>query len=576
MKVSNYIAHFLDSKKIKLVFLLQGGMITRIVDSIYTLGKTKIISLHHEQSASFAADAYGRIYNKPCIALATSGPGATNLITGIANCFYDSVPAIFITGQVNINEQKGQLNVRQLGFQETDIVSMVKTITKATYRLEEASDIVRVLDDAYNLSIDGRMGPVLIDIPMNLQDSIIRDEAFYDVTKIDNKYITPTCEAIKIESFLLKYENQLQKSTKPLILIGRGIHCSESKVDLIKFINKLNIPVVSSLLAIDILDYKDPLRVGMIGSYGNRWANYALSECDLLLVLGSRLDIRQTGADTKDFIKNKKIFHVDIDQSELNNRVKECEILNCNLSDFLGISNKLEYNNSNLNTWKTKIYELYEERKDTDELVGLKGINPNIFIHELSKLSYSVGAIATDVGNNQMWVAQSFEFNNKQKLLCSGGMGAMGYAIAAAIGAACSLSCPILAITGDGGLQINIQELQTIKRLNLPVKIVVLNNQSLGMIRQFQDTYFDQRYASTVWDYSNPDFVEIAKAYEIESFRIDSYKELDQGLSYLFENEDAPFLLDVNIDLMASVYPKLIFGNSLSDMYPNYTYESRI
>lgn len=513
MKVATYIAKFLKSKQIDTVFELQGGMITRIIDELHNQGGIKIVSVHHEQAAAMAADAYARVRNIPGVALATSGPGATNLITGIGNCFFDSVPAIFITGQVNLNEQKADRPIRQLGFQETDIVSIIKPITKAAYSVKRAADIPNIFEQAYNISLQGRPGPVLIDIPMDIQNGECDESIEFIDSNIeysDNK---------EIEDFISKLQQELKNSKKPLLLLGRGVRVANLVSEIRHFIEKLNIPVVMSLNGIDSIPYDNKNRIGFIGSYGNRWANYALGVSDLLLVLGSRLDLRQTGADIPTFTKGKKIFHVDIDKGELNNRIESFAVLNSDLKIFLQQISKNKFEPLSNPEWLEEINQKKNKKNDIMELNSIKGINPNIFIHKLSSKSKLAKAFTTDVGNNQMWAAQSIEINAEQLFLSSSGMGAMGYSLPAAIGSCFAFGIkPIVSISGDGGFQINIQELQTIVRNNLPIKIVIMNNHSLGMIRQFQDSYFNSCYQSTVWGYNSPDFSKIAEAYGIESF----------------------------------------------------------
>ncbi|MCX6238353.1 MAG: thiamine pyrophosphate-binding protein [Bacteroidia bacterium] len=563
MKVSDYIAHFLKDKGIKIVFELQGGMITRLIDALHREGGIKIVSMHHEQAASMAADAFGRITNKPGIALATSGPGATNLLTGIGNCYFDSVPAIFITGQVNLNEQKGDLPIRQIGFQETDIVSMAKPITKEAYAIKTAKEIPHIFEEAYQIAISGRPGPVLIDLPMNIQNEEVE---IPDLKVTDSKLKKDTTI---YHAFFQNYLNALNNSKRPLILVGRGIRASGSIIQFLKFLQKYQIPTVTSLLGFDVLPFLQTQRVGYIGTYGNRWANYALGSCDLLLVLGSRLDLRQTGSDTTSFQHGKLIYHVDIDQAELNNRIKSCITLNTNLSDFFLQIKNLGSNYKAPFEWVNEVEEKKQAHLDTSELENITSINPNIFIHKLSQVSHKAKVFTADVGNNQMWCSQSLELTKTQLFLTSGGMGAMGYSLPAAIGASITMgNVPIVAIAGDGGFQINIQELQTIRRNNLPIKIVILNNHCLGMIRQFQDSYFASCYQSTVWGYDAPSFTKVALAYEIESCSISKPDEIDMGLAKLWGNPTQPFLLDVSIDIHTNVYPKIMFGSPLVRMEP--------
>ena len=561
MKVTQYIARFLKDKGIHTVFELQGGMITRIIDALNQEGGIDIVSMHHEQAAAMAADAYGRIKNKPGVALATSGPGATNLLTGIGNCFFDSVPAIFITGQVNTNEQKGDKSTRQIGFQETDIVAMAEAITKKAYAIKTKDEIPNVFEEAYQIAMSGRPGPVLIDIPMNIQNQEIED-ALVEKPFLE-KNLT-TCD-----DFINKYINTLKVSKKPLLLIGRGIRAAQASELFKKFIAKFQIPVVTSLLGVDVLPYTHPLKVGFIGTYGNRWANYALGSSDVLLVLGSRIDLRQTGADIEAFKQGKQIFHVDIDSAELNNRFTDTITLNTDLVTFFEEVQKIDYSYCLPIDWNAEIKEKREAYNDILELKNVKGINPNRFMHQLSKISFKAKGFTTDVGNNQMWSAQSLELNGDQLFLSSGGMGAMGYSLPAAIGASIALNKqPMVCISGDGGFQINIQELETVKRNNLPIKIVILNNHCLGMIRQFQDSYFESRYQSTVWGYSAPDFTAIARAYGIDSFSIEKEEDINIGLNRMWEDANAPFLLNVNINIHTNVYPKMLFGSPLTEMEP--------
>jgi len=352
----------------------------------------------------------------------------------------------------------------------------------------------------------------------------------------------------------------MKKFKRPLILAGRGIRASGS-IDLFRqFVQKYKIPVVTSLLGFDVLPYNHPQRVGFIGIYGNRWANYAIGNCDFLLVLGSRLDNRQT-APAELFKGDKQIYHIDIEEAELNNNIKGCITVCDDLANYLSYGSLL-FNEASTE-WVKEIDTEKQKCLDTDELKEIKGINPNIFIHKLSQASDRAKAFTADVGSNQMWTAQSLELKD-QLFLTSGGMGAMGYSLPAAIGASFLLG-DVVCITGDGGLQVNIQELQTVKRNNLPVKIVVLNNHCLGMIRQFQDLYFESRYQSTILDYSTPDFVKVATAYGIESSAITKPEEIESGLQKLWDHSGA-YLLNVNIDTYTNVSPKVIFGNPITKM----------
>jgi acetolactate synthase-1/2/3 large subunit len=564
MKASDYIATFLEKRGVKYVFELSGGMITHLLDSLNQKTTINIITMHHEQAASFAADAYGRVTGIPGVALATSGPGATNLLTGIGSCYFDSTPAIFITGQVNRHEQKGDRNIRQLGFQETDIVSMAKPVTKACFKVVDENDLPDILNQAFHIATEGRPGPVLIDIPMDVQRN--------NITALPSDIIVNIAEELSTELFN-SICNDIKKAERPMLLVGRGIRSAFATTAMHQFIADTKIPVVTTLLAVDAIAYNHPSRVGFIGSYGNRWANIAFGECDLLIVMGSRLDIRQTGADTK-YFENRTIYHIDCEPEEINNRVKGCIPVIADVKQFLENFNSLKVINNQTfekpNSWYQYINELKGQWPDINELKP-NGINPNLFMHILSQHSTAAACYLADVGSHQMWAAQSVEISAGQLFLTSAGMGAMGYALPAAIGACfASEHKPVVAIIGDGCMQLNIQELQTIVRNKLPVKIVVMNNKNLGMIRQFQDSYFNSRYQSTYWGYTAPDFEKVAKAYDIDAITVSDEAEIEEAVKWMWNdtNHNHPVLLQVMIDPHTNTYPKIAFGKPITEMEP--------
>ena len=562
MKVSDYINSFLKKNEVKFIFEMSGGMIAHILDSIYQKNEIKIVSMKHEQSAAFAADAVGRLTGRPGVAMATSGPGATNLITGIGSSYFDSSPTMFITGQVNRNELKKNRKIRQLGFQETDIVSIIKPITKKAFRANNAKNVPNLLEKAYEISVSGRPGPVLLDLPMDIQSTQIKMSKVKKVLIKSKKFYK--------KNLLKKLLLDLQNSKKPIVLVGGGIHSSYS-LDLFReFIQIIKIPVVNSLMAVDALSYYDPLRVGFIGSYGNRWANITLSNSDFVLVLGSRLDVRQTGSQVKEFKGNKTIYHVDCEKGEINNRISGCVVVNSTLQSFLTsiikYIGKKEFQTRK--DWIDEINYLKNLFPDYKENSKISGINPNNFMHKLSKFSKKASVIVSDVGQHQMWAAQSLELRKNQRFLTSGGMGSMGFGLPASIGAAFTKSpSPIVLIAGDGGFQSNIQELQTVAHHNLPIKIVILNNRCHGMVRQFQEKLFDKRYQSTLWGYSAPNFEKIALSYGIKAKTIKTESEIEKALEWLWKQPKDPQLLQVMIDTFTNAYPKMVFG------LPNYKME---
>ena len=305
MKASDYIAARLHNHGIQCVFEVSGGMITHLLDSINRQGKIRIVSVHHEQAGAFAADAAGRTTGVPGVAMATSGPGATNLLTGIGSCYFDGSPTVFVTGQVNRNEQKGDRKIRQLGFQETDIVAMAAPITKAAWKVKSHEELPELLDRAFALATEGRPGPVLLDIPMDVQRLDIALDPTEPIHSGGRTGLSP--DAALVRDTL----DRVLAARRPLVLVGGGIRSARSAELLRRLVRLLGIPVIHSLMAVDVLPHDDELRVGMIGTYGNRWANMALGTSDCLLVLGSRLDVRQTGADTDAFVAGRSIIHVD-------------------------------------------------------------------------------------------------------------------------------------------------------------------------------------------------------------------------------------------------------------------------
>jgi acetolactate synthase-1/2/3 large subunit len=324
-------------------------------------------------------------------------------------------------------------------------------------------------------------------------------------------------------------------------------------------------------MAVDVLPHEHPYRVGMLGSYGNRWANMAIARSDLLVVLGSRLDVRQTGARADEFGRGRDIVHVDCEAGEINNRVAGCHAIVAHLRDFLeaAAAATQDARLPRRDAWLDEVARLRREWPDTAELSGVAGINPNQLMHELSRRSGLASAYAVDVGQHQMWAAQSLELGPDQRFLTSGGMGAMGFALPAAIGAAfANPGRPGVMIAGDGGFQLNLQELQTIVHDHLPIKMVVLDNGCHGMVRQFQQSYFDARYRSTCWGYSAPDFAKIAGAYGIRSATVERPEGVAEALGGLWADPYAPYLLVAKVDAMANVYPKLAFGRPIHEMEP--------
>jgi acetolactate synthase-1/2/3 large subunit len=568
IKATDYIVQYLYGRGVRAVYELSGGMIAHLLHSLHEFEKIRIVSVHHEQAAAFAADATGRLTGIPGVAMATSGPGAINLLNGIGSCHFDSSPAVFITGQVNRHELRGDRAVRQLGFQETDIVSMAKPITKASWQVRTPEELPQLLADAFDLALAGRPGPVLLDIPMDIQNCMLDIPSTVMQTSAS---IPAQLQSIDGATWK-QLRSALATAKRPLVLVGAGVRAGKAIDAFHDFVAELKLPVVNSLLAADAMPYDNPLRVGMIGSYGNRWANHALGTCDLLMVLGSRLDIRQTGNDTAFFKGDRIIVHVDCEPGEINNRVIGCIPVIAELKSFFEAASKELGNieHPDWTDWHEEIQALRRKYDDRLELEAATGINPNVFMHQLSAVSGLAASYLVDVGQHQMWAAQSIEVTSGQRWLTSGGMGSMGFALPAAVGAAISLAPrPVVVIAGDGGFQCNIQELQTIVRNRLPVKIVIINNRCHGMVRQMQQSYFKERYQSTLWGYDTPDFVQVSQAFGINSLRVHNLDMVDSGLRMLWEDPGAPALIEVMVDTLTNVYPKIAFGRPLTEMEPD-------
>ena len=555
---ADFIAHFLASNNVSAVFQLSGGMIAFLADSVARLGKTPIVNTRHEQSAGFAAECATRVSGIPSVALATSGPGASNLVSAIASSYFDSVPTIFITGQVNQSEFKKSVLQRQNGFQELDIVEMVTGITKLALRLSSESDLSLEFERAWRIAMSGRPGPVLIDIPIDVQQ-----EKFVDIEeKLGADQASPHADVFQLE--VNKLSKWLGESNRPLFLLGGGIRTANSVELLRELVQKWRIPSVHSLMAVDVLDESDPYKVGMIGSYGNRWANRALAKSDLVIVLGSRLDIRQTGADVSSFMKDKKIFRVDIDHHELNGRIVADYSIERELKPLLSAFLQMDYSNLNRD-WLESIRYDAKLHPQAAEQTKLSGINPTDLMLWISELGRQTNGYIVDVGQHQMWAAQSIKIWDQQRFITSGGLGAMGFAIPSAIGAAIEKPGRWVVITGDGCAQLSISELQTIRHYNLPITICVINNNQHGMVAQFQEHNTKNRYIGTREGYSAPNFSEVAAAFGIESIRLDSLTNLEQSKEY-YSKSTGPLLLEFMVSNEAKALPKMSSGITIHDL----------
>ena len=556
---ADYIARFLQLKKVPVVFELSGGMIAFITDAIYRLQYTSIINTRHEQAAGFAAEGASRASGIPSVALATSGPGATNLITAIGSAYFDSTPVVFITGQVNQAELRVNSKQRQNGFQELDIVQVVKSITKYAVQVHTSEELILELDHAWNTALEGRPGPVLIDVPIDVQQMKMSTEV---VIKGTEDFKEHELLAAKDISQLVEV---ISRSEFPLILVGGGVRSAGAVESFRSFAEGAGIPVVFSLMGADALSSESKLRVGLIGSYGNRWANRALAKADALLVLGSRLDVRQTGSSVQEFAKGKTIIRVDVDEHERSGRVKADLNFHCSVASFLNAEaiQNLKFDStaflSLIAHWKTD----FPADKEQSAPVQL---NPNLVMDWVGHTFVGVHGFIVDVGQHQMWAAQSLKLAPDQRFITSGGMGAMGFSIPAAIGAASAAAGKWVVIAGDGCVQLSIAELQTLKHYQLPVAVCVINNHQLGMVAQFQEENMDSRFIATRDGYSVPDFLRVADAFGIPAMRIESLDHLKAAEEFVAAWGVGPILLEFIVSIDAKALPKLDRNSKLADL----------
>ncbi len=568
MKVSNYVIQFLADKKIDKVFSYIGKN-AHLCDSIDKHKDVENIFTVHEQGAGFAADAYARVTGKTGIATVTSGPGATNLVTSIADCYFDSVPTLYIVGDVPPAECKGKRDIRQYGFQETDVVTLCKSITKYATQVDDLSNLRYELEKAYYYTQEGRKGPVVFSLPENLQFRTDfdpdKEASFFD----SDEYIeliksSPVAGDISTE--IAEIVTSINGAERPVILIGGGVRLADAVDDLKEFLRKTNIPVVYSLMGKDAISDEYPYNIGLLGNFGTRHANLTIANADVLLVLGSRLDNLQTGRRIETFAREAKIIQIDIDKNELGIRVDTDLTVKADLKDFLRGINKEEYKLS-ISEWQRKALNYKVTYPVSQNLDGSVRVG-NKVIEEIAKFLREDDCICVDVGEHQMLVAQSLMTKGLQRVLFSGGFGAMGFALPAAIGATLATAKRVIVISGDGGIQMNIQELEIIKRRNLPIKIFVINNDSLHMVKLRQDTYLEGNSVGSVRDYSVPHFKRIAKAYGIDSHKASTFKKISKKIHKVLST-DGPELLDIQIQAdKTTVEPRLDFNRPFEEMRP--------
>ena len=555
------VALFISKFCSKQVFLVTGGACAFIVDAIGRNQETEFVCFQHEQAAAMAADAVWRTTGRVGVTVATSGPGATNLITGIACSWFDSIPSIHITGQVNQSESRDFLgaNVRQAGFQETDIVSMVKPITKLALKIETVEQLADSLPNAFHAATTGRMGPVLLDIPINIQKAEISELLTKKALSAIESKQTPTS---KVDDRIADF---FQDALRPLAIIGAGAGLSGTAQTIVDWCVANKIPFVSSWGALTYIKRSEPLYQGSIGVYGSRHANWCVQGADRIIVFGSRLDNRQRTGNPKGFAPFAKLLVLDIDQEELNKFKNE--------NNYAGILVDLR-ETSNLLPGKTLELEsqewvkLLSDRKSImsegfDSSVGTLELNPYYAVRAFQSKFPAQSIVVSDCGANLCWVYQSY-LPDDSFLFTAGGNSPMAYSLPAAIGA--QLSNPkksVFCFIGDGGFQMNIQELQTIVHYKLPIKIVIQNNFGYGIIKQFQDAYFEGRHFATGEGYSLPDFQKIVEGYGIAYLKVQTLKEIEE-VNFI----EGPMVIDMYLPANSLITPKTEMNRFIHDQFP--------
>ena len=553
---SEAVIKCLINEGIEIIYGYPGGAIMPVYDELFKYqDKIHHVLTRHEQGATHAAQGFARISGKVGVAIATSGPGATNLVTGLADAQIDSTPMICITGQVSS---------KLLGsdaFQETDIIGISTPITKWNYQITKASEIPEIFAKAFYIAKSGRPGPVLIDITKDAQFELF-DFSYNKINGIRSYNPIPEIDNNKIK----EAAKLINKAKKPLIVWGQGVILGNAEKELIDLVEKTGIPAAWTILGASAIPTGHPLNVGMLGMHGNYAPNVKTNECDVLIAIGMRFDDRVTGDVTR-YAKQAQIIHFEIDPAEVNKNIEVDIAVLGNAKDTLREIIKYVETNSHKN-WLKEFSDLYEVEfnKVIDAEINptKKGLTMGEVIKHINEHTKGDAAIVTDVGQHQMVACRYANFRNSKSNITSGGLGTMGFALPAALGA--KMAAPhreVVAVIGDGGYQMTIQELGTIFQTKAAVKIVVLNNDFLGMVRQWQQLFFDKRYAST--EMVNPDFVKIAEGYYIKAKRVSKRDDLAPAIEEMIKSKE-PYFLEVVVEKEANVFPMIPTGSSVSEI----------
>ncbi len=541
----------LKEEKVKHIFGFPGATILGIYDCLFDDPDIQHILVRHEQGAAHAADGYARACGKPGVCLVTSGPGATNIVTGVATAYMDSIPMVAFTGQVPTSM------IGNDAFQEADIVGITRSVTKHNYLVSNVKDLAATIKEAFYIATTGRPGPVLVDLP---KDVLLDETEFHYPEQVSIRGYKPNYigHPKQIESAL----KLITKARQPVIYAGGGVIRSGAMEELLSFVNKAKIPITNTLMGLGGVPGDHPLSLGMLGMHGTKYANFAVTQCDLLIAIGARFDDRVTGKLEK-FAPNAKYIHIDIDPAAISKNVRVHLPIVGDARLILQKINKSivpgDYSAwiEQINKWK-KEFPLSYKKSD-------KVIKPQYVVEQIYDLVKDKAIIATEVGQHQMWVAHYYHFNAKRILLTSGGLGTMGYGFPAAIGA--QAACPdkiVFDIAGDGSFQMVSQELATAVQYGLPVKIAILNNQYLGMVRQWQELFMNRRYSGTPMEYA-PDFVKLAEAYGAVGLRAEKPQEVREVISKAVSIKK-PVVIDFRVEREENVFPMVPAGAGIEEM----------
>ena len=570
MIVSDYIAKFLVERGIKDVFFIDGSACASLIVAVARNKDLKYYCPLHEQAGAFAIDGYVKTNRKLSVMIATSGPAGQNLLNGIAASYYDSVPALYLTGQINSRFIKPTPLIRQHGFQENDIVSMAQPVTKYACMIKNAKDIRFELEKALYIATNGRPGPVLLDVPMDIQKADIDEESL-------RPYI-PEQSGISLDkvrediNVLLKWLNE---SERPIFLIGGGVWLADGVEAAKKLLSKLKIPFSETWNMIDFCENNHELYAGRVGTFGGDGRNFAIQNSDLLMAVGSRISGRITGGMMHTFARAAKKVIVDIDNEELNyQQVKGDLNINCDakifVEEFLRVVESRNFS-KDFSGWTKKAIGWKEKYKVFKEEYWKQegSVNPYVFIKVLSEEMKEGDVLVHEAGGNCVVTSQTFEAKANQRVFSNNGNSSLGYALPAAIGACITTQKPVICITGDGGLNFNIQEFQTIKHYNLPVKVLIFNNQAFGITKAYRDTNFQSNYAGVDAEHgmSSPDFKKVATAYGLKSLYIHDHNELRENIKYVLEVNE-PIICDINMAGFYDYNPKLGWNSPIEDQYP--------